>query len=201
MTLDKPFSQACENNKGPILEQLSVLFTAPCTILEIGTGTGQHAVHFARQLPHLTWQPSDHPQNHLTCLPWLEEAGLANLNAPIPLDVREPQWPVPCAVHGVFSANTAHIMSWTEVELMFHGVAHLLPEGSLFCLYGPFQYQGKHTSVSNAQFDQHLRARDPAMGIRDLTNLQTLGRDYGLELEQDIAMPANNRLTVWRRSR
>ena len=199
MTFEKPFSQACENNKGPILEQLSALFVAPCTVLEIGTGTGQHAVHFARNLPHVTWQPSDQPHNYQTCEPWRKEAGLANLNAPIPLDVHQPKWPVPCAVQGAFSANTAHIMSWPEVQRMFQGLAALLPEGSLFCLYGPFQYQGEHTSASNAQFDRHLRARNPAMGIRDLTKLQAVGRECGLELEQDIAMPANNRLTVWRR--
>ena len=199
MTAEKPYSQACENNKGPILEQLSGLFASPCTILEIGTGTGQHAVHFARNLPHVTWQPSDHPHNYRTCTPWLEESDLANLNAPIPLDVTEPHWPIPCAVHGVFSANTAHIMSWPAVQRMFQGVAALLPEGSLFCLYGPFQYRGQHTSASNANFDQHLRARDPAMGIRDLTDVQNVARECGLELGQDIAMPANNRLTVWRR--
>lgn len=199
MHKDKPFSQACENNKGPILEKLADLFNQPGTILEIGTGTGQHAVHFARHLPHLTWQPSDHPQNARLCLPWLEEAALANINPPLALNVTNGDWSGLPAIHGVYSANTAHIMAWEEVEAMFHGVARILPADGLFCLYGPFRYHGQHTSESNERFDQSLRMQAAHMGIRDRDDLERLARAEGLVLEEDFGMPANNRLLVWRK--
>lgn len=196
MPPDKPFSQACENNKGPILEKLSTVFDQPGTILEIGSGTGQHAVHFAEHLPHLSWQPSDHPRNYLLCLPRLNDANLTNLRPPIALDVMNANWPV-SAITGVFSANTAHIMSWQEVEHMFEGVAAALDCDELFCLYGPFSYAGRHTSTSNAQFDRDLRRRNPAMGIRDMTDLKGLAAKNRMTLTMDFEMPANNRMTVW----
>lgn len=199
MHKDKPFSQACENNKGPILEKLADLFNQPGTILEIGTGTGQHAVHFARHLTHLTWQPSDHPQNARLCLPWLEEAALANINPPLALNVTDGDWSSLPAIHGVFSANTAHIMAWEEVEAMFHGVARILPTDGRFCLYGPFRYNGQHTSESNERFDRSLRMQAGHMGIRDRENLERLGRSAGLVISEDFGMPANNRLLVWRK--
>lgn len=198
MVMDKPFSQACENNKGPILAQLRTVLTEPGTVLEIGTGTGQHAVHFAAALPQIRWQPSDHPDNVQLCRPWLEEAGLENILAPVALDVTAGSWPLQRA-DAVFSANTAHIMGWGEVEAMFAGVARLLPEAAPFCLYGPFCYHGRHTSDSNQRFDQSLRSRAPHMGIRDLGDLCHLGARVGLELAADTAMPANNRFLVWRR--
>lgn len=198
MSREKPFSQACENNKQPILDKLRLVFDEPGTILEIGSGTGQHAVHFASHLPHLTWQPSDRPGSETLCKPWLEEAGLDNILPPIPLDVGETPWPVQ-AINGAFSANTAHIMSWQEVEAMFQGVAARLAPGGHFCLYGPFNYDGQYTSDSNRQFDQHLRARAGHMGIRDVQALEKLAEDVGMTFESDFEMPANNRLLVWRR--
>lgn len=195
----KPFSQACENNKQVILEKLSVVFDGPGVILEIGTGTGQHAVHFARNLPHLTWQPSDHPSNQDLCKPWLNEVSLQNINTPLALDVGARDWHLP-SINGVFSANTAHIMSWPEVKAMFRGAAAHLPKGGAFCLYGPFNYDGKFTSPSNQQFDASLRQRNPAMGIRDMEDLKQINSENGLALESDFEMPANNRLLVWRRS-
>lgn len=199
MTQNLPFSQACENNKGPILDNLAAIFSAPGLVLEIGTGTGQHAVHFAGHLPHLTWQPSDHPQNFQLCLPRIRQSGLANLNPPRPLDVCQSDWGLPDTMDGVFSANTAHIMSWSEVERMFAGVAAILAPDSAFCLYGPFQYQGQHTSDSNLNFDQHLRSQNPSMGIRDMTDLIILADRCQLSLDEDLEMPANNRMTIWRR--
>ncbi len=196
-----PFSQACENNKAPILARLTELFTAPGTVLEIGSGTGQHAVYFAKHLPYLIWQPSDQPRNHLVCLPRLEDAGLPNLNPPLALDVRQADWALPSEVQGVFSANTAHIMSWPEVERLFEGVGAILEPNRLFCLYGPFKYDGQHTSDSNDSFDRHLREQNRAMGIRDLADLRPLANRHGLYLDQDLEMPANNRLLVWRRER
>ncbi len=198
MAETKPFSQACENNKQPILQRISAVFSQPGTILEIGTGTGQHAVHFAQNLPHLTWQPSDHPDNYQLCLPWLTEAGLANINKPLALNVSTPDWDLP-SINGVFSSNTAHIMAWPEVDAMFQGVARELQAGEAFCLYGPFNYNNEYTSASNQQFDLYLKKQHPTMGIRDMADLERIGHAGGLRLESDFEMPANNRLLVWRK--
>ncbi|WP_088829552.1 DUF938 domain-containing protein [Marinobacter sp. es.048] len=199
MQKDKPFSQACENNKAPILEKLTALFKQPGTILEIGTGTGQHAVHFASHLPHLVWQPTDHPQNAQLSLAWIDDSDLANIRPPIALDVLKGDWSGLPAIEGAFSANTAHIMAWEEVQAMFRGVAASLPRDAIFCLYGPFRYSGRHTSESNERFDLSLRTQAPHMGIRDMEDLKALGEETGLALEEDFEMPANNRLLVWRR--
>ncbi|MFE8071058.1 DUF938 domain-containing protein [Marinobacteraceae bacterium S3BR75-40.1] len=197
--MQKPFSQACENNKDPILAVLREVFDAPGTILEVGCGTGQHAVHFASGLPHLTWQPSDRAENLPGARLWIDEAGLDNLRSPLELDVHDDPWPVD-QCDGVFSANTAHIMDWSAVEALFQGVGQLLASGSAFCLYGPFSYGGRHTSESNQRFHQFLKAQDPVMGIRDLADLRALGARHGLTLEADHLMPANNRTLVWRKS-
>jgi len=198
MLSEKPFSQACENNKQPILERLSQSFTAPGTILEIGTGTGQHAVHFAAAMPHLTWQPSDRPGAAEHCLGWIEDAALPNIRSPLELDVSLGNWPVD-TIDGAYSANTAHIMGWDEVQAMFAGLGKRLGAGRLFCLYGPFNYGGAFTSDSNRQFDAHLRSQAPHMGIRDMDDLLELAERVRFRLESDYEMPANNRLLVWRK--
>lgn len=191
MATELPFSQACENNKAPILDVLCEVFDSPARVLEIGTGTGQHAEHFARSLPHLQWQPSDHPDAaHLSRLR-LEQAKLPNILPMMELDVGREPWPV-SSIDGAFSANTAHIMAWTEVEQMFHGIGERLTAKGAFCLYGPFNVRGRFTSESNRQFDQHLRSRAPHMGIRDLDDMNELAKAEGLMLEDNIAMPANN---------
>jgi hypothetical protein len=192
----KPLAAACERNKDPILAVLRQRFVEPGTVLEIGSGTGQHAVHFARHLPHLSWICTDREENHPGIELWLNEAGLPNLSGPLELDVSAGVWPVRNANYA-FSANTAHIMSWSEVELLFAGVAAVLPPGGVFCLYGPFNRAGEFTSESNRAFDRMLRERDPAMGIRDDRALVALGRRHDLELTADAALPANNRLLVW----
>lgn len=197
MAAGKPFSQACENNKRPIAEVLGRVFTRPGLILEIGSGTGQHVVHFAEQMPHLNWQPSDRRQYLPGCRMWLAESGCGNIRPPLALDVLRP-WPLDSA-DGVFSANTAHIMDWAMVRAMFRGVAAILQPGGYFCLYGPFQYAGAHTSDSNARFDANLRGRDPDMGVRDVTDLEHLAASLDTRLVADHAMPANNRLLVWQR--
>lgn len=200
MSLDaKPFSQACENNKEPIRAVLQEVFTTPGTILEIGSGTGQHAVHFGRQLPHLTWQPTDVADNLPGIRAWLAEADLPNVREPLLLDLDQAEWPV-AAADGVFTANTVHIVSWPRVEALFRGAAGVLPTGAAFCLYGPFAYGGAHTSESNAEFDAMLRRRDPASGIRDRDDLERLAGEVGFALAADQAMPANNRTLVWVRS-
>ncbi len=197
--MNMPFSQACENNKAPILEALRPRLTDPGLVLEIGTGTGQHAVHFAAALPHLQWQPSDHPDALGASAQRLQSTGLDNIRPPLALDVAATPWPIDRA-DAVFSANTAHIMGWPEVCALFTGVAGLLGPRQPFLLYGPFHRDGQPTSASNADFDRQLQARNPAMGIRDITDLVALGQRHGLSLVETLAMPANNQLLVWRRS-
>ena len=193
----KPYSESCEQNKKPILEVLNNIFPHTQRILEIGSGTGQHAVYFAQALPMLTWQTSDMIENHVGIQQWLNEAGLNNIEPPIELHVSKTQWNTIGQYDGVFSANTVHIMSWEDVIDMFNGIAGILSSGGHFCLYGPFNYAGEYTSQSNANFDQWLKNRDPQSGIKDFEALQTLAFNTGLELKQDIAMPANNRILVW----
>lgn len=196
--MDKPFSQACENNKEPILAVLRRHLGDVRDVLEIGSGTGQHAVFFAAQLPHLIWQTSDLPANHDGIQAWIRSARLGNVHPPLALDVGVQPWPV-VSSSAVFSANTAHIMSWPMVEALVAGVGRVLRSGGRFCLYGPFNYGGRYTSDSNARFDEWLRMRDAESAIRDFEAVDRLARDAGLQLLEDNAMPANNRLLVWRR--
>ncbi|MDS4059235.1 MAG: DUF938 domain-containing protein [Candidatus Contendobacter sp.] len=194
----KPYSEACEQNKAPILTVLWEVFREPGLILEIGSGTGQHAVHFARELPHLDWQPTDQADYLPGIRLWIAEAGLSNLRQPLELDTRREPWPVTQAA-GVFSANTTHIMHWPAVEGLFRGIGRVLQPGGAFCLYGPFNHGGRYTSASNAEFDALLKHRDPASGIRDFDDLDRLARDSGLRLLRDYPMPVNNRTLVWAR--
>jgi SAM-dependent methyltransferase len=194
----KPFSDACERNREPILSVLRRVFGDRTAVLEIGSGTGQHAAYFAPALPHLAWQPSDVAENLPGIRLWREEAQTPRLAQPIELDVDRP-FP-DLEADAVFSANTCHIISWPQVERMFAAVAALLPKGGVFALYGPFNYGGKHTSPSNAEFDAWLRGRDPASGLRDLEAIDALAKRHRLVLEEDNAMPANNRLLVFRKS-
>lgn len=192
----KPYSEACEQNKEPILAVLREVFTEPGLILEIGAGTGQHAVHFARALPHLDWQPTDQADYLPGIRQWIAEADLPNLRPPLELDVCHPAWPIVQAA-GVFSANTTHIMDWPAVENLFRGVGQVLQPGGAFCLYGPFNYDGRYTSASNARFDALLKQRDPASGIRDFADLDRLAQDNRLRFRRDYPMPVNNRTLVW----
>ena len=192
----KPYSEACEQNKAPILTVLREAFREPGLILEIGAGTGQHAVHFARELPHLDWQPTDQADYLPGIRLWIAEAGLPNLRQPLALDTRREPWPVTEAV-GVFSANTTHIMHWPAVEGLFRGIGRVLQPGGAFCLYGPFNHGGRYTSASNTEFDAFLKRRDPASGIRDFDDLDPLARSNGLRLLRDYPMPVNNRTLVW----
>jgi len=167
-------------------------------VLEIGSGSGQHAVHFGTQIADIHWQPSDRGDNLPGIHTWLDDAGLDNVAAPLRLDVCQHCWPA-TDYQAVFSANTAHIMDWPAVTAMFQGVSRLLPPTGLFLLYGPFRYAGEHSSPSNARFDQWLKQRDPDSGVRDLDDLQALAADNALTLQQDIAMPVNNRVLVWQK--
>lgn len=194
----KPFSESCERNQQPILEVLARAFADRRMVLEIGSGTGQHALFFGARLRHLQWQTSDLPENHAGIRAWLEEAALANVLPPVALDVGG-DWP-DIRVDAIFSANTLHIMAWPMVEAMFRGVGQVLTSDGVLCVYGPFNYAGAFTSESNARFDAWLKARDQASGIRDFEAVDRLARAQGLVLMHDMAMPANNRTLVWRRS-
>jgi uncharacterized protein DUF938 len=196
--MNKPFSQACENNKRAILAVLQEAFANVDRVLEIGSGTGQHAVFFAESMPWLRWQPSDRAENLPGIRAWCKAAGLRNLADPLELDVTAVQWAI-ASTSAVFSANTAHIMSWSSVELFIAGVGARLDSGGVFCLYGPFNYDGRYTSASNAQFDAWLHSRDPFSAIRDFEAIERLAQAAGLALDADHAMPANNRTLVWRK--
>ena len=196
--MEKPFAESCVENRVPILDVLRPRLADCRRLLEIGSGTGQHAVYFAAELPHIAWQTSDRVENHPGIGAWLQEAALPNVEPPICLDVITDRWPVE-PVDAVFSANTAHIMPPAAVEAMFRGVGAILRPGGQFLLYGPFNYDGQFTSSSNASFDGWLKARDPGMGIRDLGWLSGLAAAAGMDLIEDIEMPVNNRTLVWRK--
>ncbi|MCP5419139.1 MAG: DUF938 domain-containing protein [Gammaproteobacteria bacterium] len=196
----KPYCEASEQNQEPILDVLREVFTESGVILEIGSGTGQHAVHFSRHLPHLIWQPSDLPEALPGIEAWLAEAALPNIRSPLVLDATQQPWPL-TGVEGVYSSNTAHIMGWPQVQAFFRGVGQALKEGGFFCLYGPFSYGGQHTSPSNVRFDAYLKATDPQRGVRDFDDLDELAVRHGLRLFRDYSMPVNNRTLVWRKTR
>ncbi len=193
--MNKPFSQACENNKTPILNVLENTFSACSHVLEIGTGTGQHAVFFAANLPHLKWQTSDQPEYHAGINQWLKEYPLTNLLPPVSFTVGQDDWPAQ-TVDAVFTANTAHIMQRHQAKLMMQMVAKYLPEGGVFCQYGPFTHNGEFNSQSNQDFHQHLIANGYG-GYRDINEL-TKWADT-LTLKSIKNMPANNLLLIWQK--
>lgn len=195
----KQYSQSCNENREPILGIIGDVFSRAGRILEIGSGTGQHAVYFAERLPHLLWQPSDLEDSHASINAWRIESGLDNVLSPLVLDVTDIAWPEQVYA-GVFSANTVHIMGWHAVEKMFAGIGGLLPGDAHFCLYGPFNYGGKFTSPSNMRFDDWLKDRDPLSGVRDFEAIDALATAAGMVLVADNEMPVNNRLLVWRKS-
>jgi SAM-dependent methyltransferase len=192
----KPYAESCEKNQAPILAVLKEIFADRKHVLEIASGTGQHAVYFGRALPHLTWQPSELAQNLAGIQAWLDEAQLPNVPAPLALDVNDARWPV-APVDAIFNANTVHIISWTEVEHLFAHIARVIAPGGYVCFYGPYNYGGNFTSESNARFDGWLKSRDPRSGVRDFEAVNRLAASHGLELLRDIAMPSNNRILVW----
>jgi len=193
----KPYAPACERNREPILAVLRECFADRRDVLEVGSGTGQHAVHFAAAMPWLSWQCSDRAEHLPGIRQWLDEAGLPNTPAPIELDVSG-AW-ARRRFDAVFSANTLHIMGWPEVQQFFEGVDAVLATDGVLAAYGPFNYGGEYTSDSNREFDAWLKARDKRSGIRDFEAVDALAREIGLTLMDDVAMPANNRTLVWRR--
>ena len=192
----KPHSESCEKNKAPILAVLQEIFAGHRQVLEIASGTGQHAVHFAREMPHLIWQTSELAQNLAGIQAWLDEAQLPNVPPPLALDVNDECWTV-APVDAIFNANTVHIISWPEVERLFAHIARVIAPGGCVCFYGPYKIRGVVTSESNARFDAWLKSRDPNSGVRDFEAVNRLAISHGLELLHDIAMPSNNRILVW----
>jgi cyclopropane fatty-acyl-phospholipid synthase-like methyltransferase len=197
--MSKPHSPSCERNREPILDVLRQQLVDRRHVLEIGSGTGQHAVHFAAALPQLIWQSSDRAENLPGIRAWLDEAALPNTPEPLEFDVAG-AWPA-LQFDAVFSANTLHIMAWHEVELLFAGLPAVTTDDASLIIYGPFNYQGHCSSDSNAAFDQWLQARGAHMAIRHAEAVDALANDAGFNLVDDIAMPANNRCRVWRRYR
>lgn len=197
--MSKPFSESSEENKHVILSVLQKIYVKPGMVLEVGSGTGQHAVFFAEKLPRLRWQPTDVEKNLAGIQAWLQESDSANLLPPRELDVTCENWAMD-EVNYVFSANTVHIMSWDAVKGLFSGLGRVLMKDGLFALYGPFNYDGQFTSDSNAHFDQWLRQRDPLSGIREFGDLNQLAGDAGMELVNDVEMPVNNRILVWKKT-
>lgn len=194
----KPFSESSEQNKYPILTVLKRFFVEATHILEIGSGTGQHAVFFAEHFLNSKWLTSDQAEYHHGIQMWLEESGLRNVEGPLLLDVNQTLWPIN-KVDAIFSANTVHIMGWQSVENMFAGIAKTLEKDGFFCLYGPFNYNGQFTSESNARFDLWLKQRDSVSGVRDFEALQLLADKADLGLVDDVEMPENNRILVWKK--
>jgi cyclopropane fatty-acyl-phospholipid synthase-like methyltransferase len=196
--MTKPHSPACDRNRDPILDVLREHFAGARRVLEIGSGTGQHAAYFAGHLPHVIWQASDREETIPGIRAWLDDAALPNTPAPLALDVMG-HWSE-ASFDAVFSANTLHIMAWTEVEQLFARLPQVTDPGATLIIYGPFNADGRHSSESNAAFDQSLRSRSAHMGIRDAEAVDALAQGAGFALLADIAMPANNRCRVWRRS-
>jgi hypothetical protein len=196
--VSRPFSQACENNKQPILEVISKVFRPHDEVLEIGSGIGQHTLYFCEKMPWLCWIPSEIPANLDTINAGLEGYAPPNLEATLSIDVRDKDWQVK-KVDGLFSANCLHIMSADFVPDFFRGAGEVVRRGGHLCVYGPFKYKGEFTSDSNASFDLWLKERDPVSGIRDFEWVNELAGNDGFTLLADHRMPANNQLLVWQR--
>jgi len=192
----KPYAESCDKNREPILAVLKEIFAGKNRVLEIASGTGQHAVYFGRELTHLVWQPSELAQNLAGIQGWLDEAKLTNVLPPLAIDVNDAYWPS-ATFDAIFNANTVHIISWPEVERLFAHIARTIEAGGNVCFYGPYNYGGQFTSESNARFDAWLKTRDPNSGVRDFEAVNRLAATHDLYLLHDIAMPSNNRMLVW----
>ncbi len=193
-----PRSPAVARNRAAIADILRDELAEASEVLEIGSGSGEHAVYFAEAFSWLTWQPSDRPQYLPGISAWRARSPRPNLLAPLELDVNDPPL-LAARFDAAFSANTAHIMSLEEVQRLFRYLPTVLVANSVFCLYGPFKLDGQFTSASNAEFDRSLRAQQSTMGIRDLEALDRMAEEVGFSRAALHPMPANNYLAVWRR--
>lgn len=194
----KQFAPSCDRNRDPITSVLREVLSGPCEVLEVGSGTGQHAVYFAEAFPGVQWQPTDMADNLPGIEAWRIESGLDNIRPAQALDLNDRQWPVTRA-DVIVCINTLHIVSWPLVEKFFEGIGRVLaPQGTLF-LYGPFRYADRPLEPSNEAFDAWLKDRDPNSGIRDFEAIDALAQQQGLKLVADREMPANNRSLWWKR--
>ena len=197
-TAMKQFAPACDRNKDAILAVLREALPASGTVLEIGSGSGQHAAYFAQHLPQLVWQPSDRAENLASIAAWAAEANAPNLRAPVMLDLLQPRWPLAQA-HAIVCINTIHIVAWRGVENLFASAGRVLVPGGVLYVYGAYRYADEPLAPSNIEFDRWLKARDPLAGIRDFAAVNALATAAGLELAGDVSMPANNRSLWWRK--
>lgn len=196
---NKSVAPAAERNAEPIREVLARVLPARGLVLEVASGSGQHAVHMARAFPQLSWQPSDPDPIALDSIAaWRDEAGLRNLLAPVELDVTREPWPI-AAADAVVCINMIHIAPWEAALALFRGAGRLLAAGGLLYLYGPYRFHGAFTAPSNAAFDASLRARHPAWGVRDTDDIEPAAAAAGFTLEETVAMPANNHSLIFRR--
>ena len=192
----KQFAPACERNKDAILAVLREVLPAHGTVLEIGSGTGQHAAYFAQRLPQLVWQPSDRAENLPSIAAWAAEANVPNLRAPVELDLFAPAWPLTHA-DAIVCINTIHIVAWRGVENLFATAGRVLAPGGVLYVYGAYRYADEPLAPSNIEFDRWLKDRDPRSGIRDFAAVNALAQAAGLRLAGDVPMPANNRSIWW----
>lgn len=195
----KQYQESCERNKAPILDVLKEVLPSEGLVLEIGSGTGQHATYFAPRFPHLRWQPTDVTEENLASIrAWAAEAHAANLLPPQMLDLWSDTWPIENA-RAVVCINTIHIVAWPAVERLFSGVARVLGAGGTLYVYGPYRYSDRPLEPSNEEFHRLLKVRDPASGIRDFEAVNALAATSGLQLAGDRPMPANNRSIWWKK--
>jgi len=198
--MNKPFAQSCAENQEVILATIRPLLSDTKSVLEIGSGTGQHAVYFAKQLNHLHWQTSDLPAYHEGIELWIKDSQLSNVKAPITLDVADSNWPNQ-KFDAIFTANTLHIMSFSDVQSLFKNIIQVLNANARLLIYGPFNYNNQFTSESNSRFDAWLKSRDPKSGIRHFEDINDMAKQAGLKLIEDIEMPVNNRLLYFQNQR
>jgi len=191
--MNKPYSESCDQNKEPILAVIEPLLVSAENVLEIGSGTGQHALYFAGKMPHLTWHTSDCAEYLAGINCWINDSLLSNVKKPFELNVTHSIWPS-LKVDSVFTANSVHIMHQEDVMNLFKGVGALLKAGGDFIIYGPFNYNNQYSSESNANFDSWLKNRDPLSGIKHFEKLEMLANEAGMILVTDYKMPANNQI-------
>jgi len=197
--MNKPYSESCDQNREPIFSIIQPILSSASQVLEIGSGTGQHAVFFARLFPHLIWHASDRRDYLEGIRCWLKESGLPNVSGPVEFDVSDSDWPQ-LDVDAVFTANSIHIMHAQDVINLINGVGHLLPDDGDMLLYRPFNYDNRYTSNSNANFDAWLKDRDPLSGIKNFEDIEVMATGAGMALVEDYEMPANNRILHFKKT-
>ena len=197
--MSKPVAESCLRNQQPIAEVLATLFAKSRRVLEIGSGTGQHAVFCAQRLPHLSWQPTELAENLAGINAWINDSSQINVQPALELDIRWEDWPSETGYDAAFTANTVHYVGWSIVDAMFRGLSRALEQGAVLAIYGAFNRDGKFTSEGNRELDHWLQSRDPDSGLKDIEDISQLAGKYGLVFQEEVAMPANNLILVFSR--